>query len=73
MTYRAEKKYADAEPLLITSWNTSRRVLGDEHPDTVRRMANLGLLFLDAGKYGEAKPLLLKASVITQNRPMIIS
>ena len=50
-----------AEPLLDERLEVSRRVLGEEHPDTLASMNNLAVLYLDQGKYAEAEPLLVKA------------
>ena len=34
-----------------------RRVLGEEHPDTLISMNNLAVLYRDQGKYAQAEPL----------------
>ena len=38
-----------------------RRVLGEEHPDTLRSMNNLGRLYLDSGRFVEAESTLRTA------------
>ncbi|MDP7520278.1 MAG: tetratricopeptide repeat protein, partial [Phycisphaerales bacterium] len=37
------------------------RVLGDEHPDTLISIGNMGLLLSDLGKYDEAMPYYVEA------------
>jgi hypothetical protein len=37
-----------------------RRVLGEEHPDTLLSMNNLALLYVYERKYGTAEPIYLK-------------
>ena len=34
-----------------------KRVLGEEHPDTLRGMANLAVMFQDQGRWNEAEKL----------------
>ena len=38
-----------------------RRVLGDEHPDTLRSINGMGNLLSDQGKYDEAMPYYVEA------------
>jgi len=53
-TYSSLGKYNDAEPHLIESLVIRRRVLGDEHPDTLTSIHNMGNLLYQQGKYEEA-------------------
>jgi tetratricopeptide (TPR) repeat protein len=46
--------------LLVRTWETSRRVLGDTHPDTLGVQHELGLLYHAQGRHPEAEPLLLQ-------------
>ena len=39
----------------------SRRVLGEEHPDTLKFMSGLAFVYLQQGRYEEAEPLSKKA------------
>ena len=48
--YRSHGRYAAAEPLLTRALEVRRRVLGDEHPDTLTSMSNLALLYENWGK-----------------------
>ena len=61
--YVNEGKNAEAEPLSMTTVEVRRRVLGEQHPDTMRSMNNLGLLYLNVGKYGQAESLLRPALI----------
>ena len=49
-------KLDEAEPYLVEALEVSRRVLGDEHPDTLVSIKNLARLFRVQGKYAEAEP-----------------
>jgi tetratricopeptide (TPR) repeat protein len=53
-------RYKEAEPLLINLQESRRRVLGEEHPDTLESIADLGLLYEHQGRYNEAEPLFVK-------------
>jgi serine/threonine protein kinase/tetratricopeptide (TPR) repeat protein len=46
--------YDAAKPLLERALETRRRVLGGEHPDTLRSVSHLGNLLKDQGKRSEA-------------------
>ena len=58
---RARRVEAAAEPLLGESLEGRRRVLGEEHPDTLSSIHNLAVLFKDQARYAEAEPLLREA------------
>ncbi len=49
--------YERAAELEAAALATRRRALGDDHPETLDSMSNLGLMQLDAGRRGEAEPL----------------
>ena len=59
--YRLQGKYAQAEPLAIKTLEISRRVLGDEHTETLANMNGLGVLYRCEGKHAQAEPLLTKS------------
>jgi tetratricopeptide (TPR) repeat protein len=48
--------YDAAKPLLERALETRRRVLGAEHPDTLKSVSQLGILLNDQGKRDEALP-----------------
>ena len=58
--YCDQGKYAQAEPLYTKVLEVQRRVLGEEHPDTLDTMDNLGALYWNQGKYAQAEPLFTK-------------
>jgi serine/threonine protein kinase/tetratricopeptide (TPR) repeat protein len=49
--------YRDAQPLLETALQTRRRVVGQDHPDTLASANALANLYWFQGKYREAEPL----------------
>ena len=52
--------YDGAEPLYVKTLELRRRVLGDEHSDTLHSMHNLALLYQNQGRYDKAGPLHVK-------------
>lgn len=50
MTLRGLGQYAEAEPQLRAALDIRRRVLGDDHPETLRTMLALGDLLFEAGQ-----------------------
>jgi len=58
--YWNQGRYAEAEPLYLETLETRKRVLGDDHPDTLHSMNNLAIVYLDQGRYAEAEPLHLE-------------
>ncbi|MCH8146599.1 MAG: serine/threonine protein kinase [Planctomycetes bacterium] len=55
-TYRKIGLYDPAMPLQAASLETRRRVLGNDHPDTLISINNMGVLLLAMGKLDEAEP-----------------
>ena len=53
--YQAQGRYSEAEPLYKRALAASERVLGPEHPDTLRSVNNLGVLYQAQGRYSEAE------------------
>jgi tetratricopeptide (TPR) repeat protein len=49
--------YPEAAKQHEAALDLRRRVLGPEHPDTLRSMNNLGLVYADEGKYTQAEAL----------------
>jgi len=56
--YFAQNKYAQAEALNIQVLEIERRLLGPEHPSTLRTVNNLAGVYYDQGKLAQAEPLL---------------
>ena len=54
--WRAGQK-KEAEPLVRQVLETRRRVLGEDHPDTLRSKNNLAVLLEQTGRREEAKRL----------------
>lgn len=51
----AEDRLPEADALLQASWETRRRLLGPEHPDTVVSAYNLAEVYTSLGKLSELK------------------
>ncbi|KAJ7811658.1 acyl transferase/acyl hydrolase/lysophospholipase [Mycena leptocephala] len=49
--------YQEAEPLESSVLEKRRQLLGADHPDTLRAMANLAVTYHELGRYQEAEPL----------------
>jgi tetratricopeptide (TPR) repeat protein/tRNA A-37 threonylcarbamoyl transferase component Bud32 len=63
-TYRALGDYAAARPHLERAVEVSRRVLGEEHPDTLRSVNTLALLYQQQGQLADAEPLFAQALAV---------
>ena len=55
-----------AEPLYQEDYETSRRLLGEEHPDLLVSMTNLGRFYNRVHKYREAEAILTKALITSR-------
>jgi tetratricopeptide (TPR) repeat protein len=53
----SDGRYKETEELEVLVMETSSRVLGDEHPDTLASMANLAFTYGDQGRWKEAEEL----------------
>ncbi len=62
--YRAQGKYADAEPLYRRALAIGEKALGPEHPDVATSLENLGRLYRAQGKAAEAERLEARAKAI---------
>lgn len=74
---RQKGKLAEAEPYLRESLEKRRRVLGDEHPETLTYLTYLGLLLQEQNKHAESEPYLREAMemrrrVLGENDPLTI-
>jgi len=56
-TYRNQGRWKEAEDLFVQVMETSKRVLGVEHPSTLTSMANLASTFWNQGRWKEAEDL----------------
>jgi len=52
-----EGRWKEAEELQVKVLEARRRVLGEEHPGTIRAMANLAVTYWNQGRWKEAKEL----------------
>jgi hypothetical protein len=60
-TYKELGDYPAAQPHLERSLELRRRVLKEEHPDTLMAMNSLALLYHSQGQFAKAEPLYVKA------------
>ena len=61
ITYVALGQYSKAMPYYTEALEASRRVLGDEHFETLSLISNMGSLLTKQGKYDEAMPYYTEA------------
>ncbi len=66
-TYRKLGEYAAADPHLQRARLLRLRELGQEHPDTLRSVNHLAILYQVQGRYEEAEPLFVKTLDIAIN------
>jgi tetratricopeptide (TPR) repeat protein len=69
LLYRSEGKYAEAEVVLTRALDIRRRVLGADHPDTIKSMNSLASVYRSQGKIAEAETLL--TSVLEARRRVL--
>ena len=62
--YKAQGRYADAEPLYQRSLAIREKGLGPDHPDVATALNNLADLYLSQGRYADAEPLYERAVAI---------
>ncbi|MCJ1441536.1 MAG: hypothetical protein MMC23_002025 [Stictis urceolatum] len=56
-TYQSQGRWKEAEELEVQVMETRKRVLSDEHPDTLTSMANLASTYWNQGRWKEAEEL----------------
>ncbi len=56
-TYWNQGRWDEAEKLEVQVMETTKRVLGEEHPDTLTSMANLASTYRNQGRWDEAEKL----------------
>ena len=59
-------EYTQAEPLYEQALEISRRVLGDDHPDTAGSLNNLAVFYYAQRHFAQAEPLLKEAVEIAE-------
>jgi len=64
LLYRAQGKYAEAEPLSLRSLAIREKQLGENHPSVATSLNNLALLYESQGKYEEVETLYQRAIAI---------
>jgi tetratricopeptide (TPR) repeat protein len=57
MALLGDGRYNEAEELFVQVMETRKRVLGDEHPDTLTSMGNLALTYWNQGRWKDAEEL----------------
>ncbi len=57
-------RYTELEHLVRAIWEVHRRILGEDHPNTVLRSNNLATNLRALGRYAEAEPLLQKVLAV---------
>jgi Flp pilus assembly protein TadD len=55
--YRRHGQYEKAEPLYLSSLETKRAALGENHPDTLITMNGLGILYFNHGEFVKAESI----------------
>ncbi|KAF2676779.1 hypothetical protein K458DRAFT_396668, partial [Lentithecium fluviatile CBS 122367] len=60
MTLHSDGRWKEAEELFVQVMETRKRVLGEEHPDTLTSMANLASTFWNQGRWKEAEELFVQ-------------
>ncbi len=66
LLYRAQGRYAEAEPLYQRSLGIREKSLGAEHPDVAQSLNNLAELYRVQGRYAEAEPLYQRSLAILE-------
>ena len=66
MALLADGRYDEAEELFVQVRETRKRVLGEEHPDTLTSMANLASTFWNQGRWKEAEELFVQVMETTK-------
>ena len=56
-TYRKQGRWKEAEELQLLVMETRKRLLGEEHPSSLRSMAKLASTYRKQGRWKEAEDL----------------
>ncbi|MDI1492405.1 MAG: hypothetical protein OHK93_003619 [Ramalina farinacea] len=65
-TYRNQGRWKEAEELEVRVMETRKRVLGEEHPDTLTSMANLAFTIKSQGRNDHAIELMKRCVKLRQ-------
>jgi hypothetical protein len=74
-------RWTEAEALEVVVMDTRKRVLGEEHPDTLTSMANLESMYYrepahgddtEAFKVSESHSSIVPHHILTPNKPLIL-
>ena len=57
----AQRRFDEAESILMEAWESSCRTLGNDHPCTLTSLNNLATVYKEQTRYDKAEPLLLEA------------
>ena len=66
LSYRRQRRYAEAEPLYKRALAVWEKLHGPEHQGVATTLGNLGMLYRDQRKYVEAEPLLKRSLAIRE-------
>jgi CHAT domain-containing protein len=66
IVFRAEGRYAEAEPLYTRALAIDEKALGPDHPDVGTDLNNLALLYYAQGRYADADALYKRALAIDE-------
>jgi Flp pilus assembly protein TadD len=64
-THKSQGRWKEAEELMMQVVETRKRVLGQEHPDTLTSMHNLALTYQSQGRWKEAEALMMQVMETT--------
>ena len=64
--YGNQKKFAQAETLLVRALEVVRRWGGEDHPGTLDCMNNLAGMYMNQGKFAQAEPLMARALEVSR-------
>ncbi|KAJ7033019.1 acyl transferase/acyl hydrolase/lysophospholipase [Mycena alexandri] len=69
LVYGEGGRWNDAEPLLVAVMETRKRVLGEEHPDTLTSITNLASTYRNQGRWNDAEAL--QVAVVETSKRML--
>ncbi|KAF1828268.1 kinesin light chain [Decorospora gaudefroyi] len=65
----SDGRYNESEELFMEVMETFKRVLGEEHPDTLTSIANLASTYSNQGRWKEAEELEVQVRVLGEEHP----
>jgi tetratricopeptide (TPR) repeat protein len=66
LAYTAQRKFTEAEPVLIRAVAVKEKALGPEHPDFARALLDLGALYRMKNEHAKAEPPIRRAVAILE-------